>query len=80
MINKIKQIGIVKLEVNGKMIEFFVLSGMYGFDVVDVKCFYVEGGVFIFDFGFMLIGLCESQIMFINGEEGILLYCGYLID
>ena len=80
MINKTKKTGTAKLELNGKVIELPVLSGTDGPDVVDVKRLYAEGGVFTLDPGFTSTGSCESQITFINGEEGILLHRGYPID
>ena len=80
MINKTKQTGTAKLELNGKTIELPILSGTDGPDVVDVKRLYAEGGVFTLDPGFTSTGSCESQITFINGEEGILLHRGYPID
>lgn len=80
MINKTKQTGTAKLEINGKTIELPILSGTDGPDVVDVKRLYAEGGVFTLDPGFTSTGSCESQITFINGEEGTLLHRGYPID
>ncbi|MEO1642212.1 MAG: citrate synthase [Pseudomonadota bacterium] len=80
MINKTKQTGTAKLEVKGKTVELPILSGTHGPDVVDVKRVYAEAGVFTLDPGFTSTGSCESQITFINGEEGILLHRGYPID
>jgi citrate synthase len=80
MINKTKQTGTAKLEVKGKILELPILSGTHGPDVIDVKRVYADGGVFTLDPGFTSTGSCESQITFINGEEGILLHRGYPID
>ena len=80
MINKTKQTGIAKLEVKGKTIELPILSGTHGPDVIDVKRLFAEGGVFTLDPGFTSTGSCESQITFIDGKQGILLYRGYPID
>lgn len=80
MTNKSKKTGTAKLEINGKTIELPILSGTHGPDVVDVKRVYAEAGVFTLDPGFTSTGSCESQITFINGEEGILLHRGYPID
>ncbi|MEM9938963.1 MAG: citrate synthase [Pseudomonadota bacterium] len=80
MINKTTQTSTAKLEVKGKTIELPVYSGTDGPDVVDVKKLYAEAGVFTLDPGFTSTGSCESQITFINGEEGILLHRGYPID
>ena len=80
MINKTQQTGTAKLEVKGKTVELPILSGTHGPDVVDVKRVYADAGVFTLDPGFTSTGSCESQITFINGEEGILLHRGYPID
>ncbi|WP_084396098.1 citrate synthase [Henriciella aquimarina] len=80
MINKTKPAGTAKLDLDGKSYEFPVLSGTHGPNVVDVKKLYGEAGVFTLDPGFTSTASCESQITFIDGEEGILLHRGYPID
>lgn len=80
MINKTKPAGEAKLEIDGKTVELPILSGTHGPNVVDVKRLYGEAGVFTLDPGFTSTGSCESQITFINGEEGVLLHRGYPID
>lgn len=34
----------------------------------------------MFDEGFVNMGLMKSVIIFLDGEKGILCYCGYLIE
>lgn len=80
MENKTVQKGTATLTVNGKTVELPVLGGTDGPDVIDVKRLYAETGMFTLDPGFTSTGSCESQITFINGEEGILLHRGYPID
>lgn len=80
MINKTKQTGTATLNVNGQTIDLPIMSGTDGPDVVDVKRLYADAGVFTLDPGFTSTGSCESQITFINGEDGILLHRGYPID
>ena len=80
MINKTKQTGTATLSIRGKTVELPILSGTHGPDVLDVKRLYAEAGVFTLDPGFTSTGSCESQITFIDGEEGILLHRGYPID
>lgn len=80
MINKTKPAGTATFEIEGKTFEFPVLSGTHGPNVVDVKRLYGEAGVFTLDPGFTSTASCESQITFIDGEEGILLHRGYPID
>ncbi len=80
MENKTVQKGTATLTVNSKTVELPVLGGTDGPDVIDVKRLYAETGMFTLDPGFTSTGSCESQITFINGEEGILLHRGYPID
>ncbi|RIJ26227.1 citrate (Si)-synthase [Henriciella barbarensis] len=80
MINKTKPAGTANIEIDGKTHELPVLSGTLGPNVVDVKKLYGDAGVFTLDPGFTSTASCESQITFINGEEGVLLHRGYPID
>ncbi len=50
-----------------------------GPDVLDIRKLYSEAGVFTYDPGFTSTGSCESQITFIDGDEGVCLYRGYSI-
>jgi len=67
-------------DATGKSWKLPVLSGTEGPDVVDIRKFYGESGMFTFDPGYMSTGSCESQITFIDGDKGILLHRGYPID
>ncbi|MEL6473775.1 MAG: citrate synthase [Pseudomonadota bacterium] len=80
MENKTRKTGVAKVEVAGKSIELPVLSGTDGPDVIDVKPLYAQTGHFTLDPGFTSTASCESQITFIDGEQGILLHRGYPID
>ena len=80
MINKTKPAGTAKLEINGTTYDLPILSGSLGPDVIDVKKLYGQAGVFTLDPGFTSTASCESQITFIDGDEGILLHRGYPID
>ena len=60
-------------------LEFPILSGTMGPDVVDIRTLYKRGGVFTYDPGFMSTASSSSSITYIDGEEGILLYRGYPI-
>jgi citrate synthase len=80
MENKVKKAGDATLIVNGKTIELPILKGTVGPDVVDIRRLYSDAGVFTFDPGFTSSAPCESQITYIDGEEGVLLYRGYPID
>ncbi|MEL6476625.1 MAG: citrate synthase [Pseudomonadota bacterium] len=65
---------------DGKTTEFPVYDGVQGPSVVDIRKLYAELDVFTYDPGFTSTGSCESQITFIDGDKGELLYRGYPID
>ena len=60
-------------------LELPVISGTVGPDVVDVRSL-VSKGVFTFDPGFVSTASCESEITYIDGDNGILLHRGYPIE
>ena len=68
------------LTVNGKSVEFPVLGGSVGPDVIDIRSLYAKTGAFTFDPGFMSTGACKSSITYIDGDKGELLYRGYPIE
>ncbi|HSW69076.1 MAG TPA: citrate synthase [Gammaproteobacteria bacterium] len=68
-----------KLTVGNKNIEFDVLSGTLGPEVIDVSSL-VKNNYFTYDPGFLSTAACESKITYIDGDKGILLYRGYPID
>ncbi|MCR9128056.1 MAG: citrate synthase [Alphaproteobacteria bacterium] len=80
MENKIKAKGTAQLTVNGETYEFPVYEGSVGPDVIDIRKLYSSTGLFTFDPGFTSTASCESQITYIDGGEGTLLYRGYPID
>lgn len=57
-----------------------IRKGTVGPDVIDVARLYKEQGVFTYDPGFVATGSCESDITFIDGEKGILMYRGYPVE
>ncbi|NQV48266.1 MAG: citrate synthase [Rhodospirillaceae bacterium] len=65
---------------SGEKYELPVLKGTVGPNVIDVRKLYAETGHFTFDPGYTSTGSCESEITFIDGDKGILLYRGYPID
>ncbi|UJF18658.1 citrate synthase [Vibrio sp. SS-MA-C1-2] len=60
-------------------IELPILDGVIGPKVIEVKSLNANG-YFTFDPGFLATASCESQITYIDGDEGILLHRGYPID
>ena len=70
-----------QLIVDGKpeSVELPVYESSLGPDVVDVRRL-INSGYFTYDPGFMSTAACDSDITFINGSEGVLLYRGYPIE
>jgi citrate synthase len=68
------------LSVEGKTYELPVYGGSLGPSVVDISSLYGKSGAFTYDPGFTSTASCESDITYIDGEEGVLLYRGYPID
>ncbi|KAB7624414.1 citrate synthase [Alkalilimnicola sp. S0819] len=66
--------------VSGKSVDFPIREGTHGPDVVDIKTLYGELGYFTYDPGFTSTASCRSDITFIDGDKGVLLYRGYPID
>ena len=65
---------------SGKETELPVRSGTVGPDVIDISTLYKEQGVFTYDPGFVATASCESDITFIDGEKGVLMYRGYPVE
>jgi citrate synthase len=80
MDSKVTQKPPAKIEINGKTIDLPVYGGSIGPDVVDIRKLYGQGDVFTYDPGFTSTASCESQITYIDGDQGVLLYRGYPID
>jgi citrate synthase len=61
-------------------VEFPVLSGSIGPDVVDIRTLLGKTGKFTYDPGFLSTASCRSAITYIDGDAGVLLYRGYPIE
>src|SRR3546814_5127133 len=68
-----------KITLGDKIVDSPVLSGTVGPDVVDIRKFYAQTGAFTYDPGFTSTASCESQLTYIDGDEGVLLHRGYAI-
>jgi citrate synthase len=64
----------------GKSVVLPVIDGTIGPSVIDIRKLYAETGMFTYDPGFTSTGSCDSEITYIDGDEGILLHRGYAID
>jgi citrate synthase len=61
-------------------VELPIYKGTIGPDVLDIRKLYGQTGKFTFDPGFMSTAACESEITYIDGDKGELLYRGYPIE
>lgn len=68
------------LNVDGKTVEFPILSGTHGNDVIDIRTLGGKTGLFTYDSGFLSTASCQSKITYIDGDKGELLYRGYPIE
>ena len=78
--SKIKPAGSATLTYKNKSYELPAFSGTEGPKVLDIRKLYGEADIFTYDPGFTSTASCESDITFIDGDKGILLYRGYSID
>jgi citrate synthase len=60
--------------------DFDVRDGTIGPSVIDISSLYAKTGRFTYDPGFTSTAACESQITYIDGDAGILLYRGHPIE
>ncbi|MEM7464999.1 MAG: citrate synthase [Pseudomonadota bacterium] len=68
------------ITVGNKNWDFPVLPGTIGPEVIDISALYKDSGMFTYDPGFTSTAACESNITYIDGDEGILLHRGYPIE
>ncbi|MDH5488568.1 MAG: citrate synthase [Rhodospirillaceae bacterium] len=64
----------------GQSWELPLLEGSIGPSVIDIRKLYAETGCFTYDPGYTSTGSCQSEITYIDGEKGELLYRGYPIE
>jgi citrate synthase len=72
--------GSAMLTYGNKRIELPAYRPTEGPDAIDIRKLYSDADVFTYDPGFTSTASCESNITFIDGDAGILLYRGYPID
>jgi len=61
-------------------VEFPIMTGTIGPDVIDIRKLYGQTGKFTYDTGFMSTASCSSTITYIDGDKGQLIYRGYPIE
>lgn len=64
---------------NGVEASMPVINGTLGPSVIDIRSLN-KHGVFTYDPGYLSTASCSSQLTFIDGDQGILLYRGYPIE
>jgi citrate synthase len=68
------------LTIDGKSVEFPIMSGTHGNDVIDIRTLGGKTGYFTYDSGFLSTASCQSTVTYIDGDKGELLYRGYPIE
>ena len=68
------------LTLDDKSFELPVIEGVEGEKAVDISTLRNQSGYITFDEGYGKTGSCQSDITFIDGENGILRYRGYPIE
>ena len=69
----------MKLSLGDKQLDYPVLKGSVGPDVVDIRKFYAQTDAFTYDPGFTSTASCQSNLTYIDGDAGVLLHRGYAI-
>jgi len=67
-------------ESSGNTTRLPVHDGTVGPSVVDIRSLYGDHKAFTYDPGFVATASCKSEITYIDGEQGTLLYRGYPIE
>ena len=69
------------LQITGQeAVEFPIMVGTHGQDVIDIRSLGGKTGLFTYDSGFLSTASCQSKVTFIDGDIGELLYRGYPIE
>lgn len=76
----VEQLDTARLTIGNKTYDLPIRHATHGPSVIDVSALYRETGMFTYDPGFTSTASCESEIAYIDGDKGILLYRGYPIE
>ena len=71
---------VATLNLGDQQVDLPIISGTVGPDVLDIRKLYAQSDCFTFDPGFTSTASCESQLTYIDGDEGVLLHRGYSIE
>jgi citrate synthase len=64
----------------GKKVDLDILDPTMGSSTIDIRKLHKELGLFTYDPGFQATASCKSDITYIDGDKGVLLYRGYPIE
>lgn len=67
------------LTINGNAYDLNVYKGSLGYEAVDIRPL-TQNKLFAYDPGLVSTAVCESEITYVDGDNGQLLYRGYPID
>ena len=70
----------IDLIYKGVNYRFPLIEGTENESAIDIKTLRAQTGLITLDPGFKNTGSCQSEITFLDGEEGILRYRGYAIE
>ena len=70
----------IDLVYNGDRVDLDIKEPSVGADVVDLKNFTAETGMYTFDPSYRSTASCESYVTYVDGLAGVLLYRGYPIE
>ena len=70
----------IDLIYKGVNYKFPLVQGTENESAIDIKTLRAQTGLITLDPGFKNTGSCQSEITFLDGEEGILRYRGYSIE
>ncbi|NNG00330.1 MAG: citrate synthase [Desulfobacteraceae bacterium] len=71
---------VAELRYNGKTYKLPVIAGSEGEKAIDISRLRAESGMITMDYGFANTGSCTSNITFMDGEKGVLRYCGIPVE
>ncbi len=71
---------VAKLRVEDQEIDLSILVGTEGNRAIDIGKLFAQTGCITLDDGYGNTGSCISRITYLDGEKGILRYCGYRIE
>ena len=67
------------LTINDSTYDLNVYKGSLGYEAVDIRPL-TQNKLFAYDPGLVSTAVCESEITYVDGDNGQLLYRGYPID